>query len=324
MAHPDDPPPPVQVPTYLFTPRRLAVLGVLCAVLGAVILGNLGGGSAPSATPGTTSEAPTPPTPMPSPPPTPAAPSPAGPPAPTSAPPVGTVPPERAGIPRGTPPTPGPVSLADPTAVGEAFTAATFSYDANIDVSPAEAQRRSMQFATPSYAAKLQGSGTQPGGAQWSTLADHHGYITPSLPRTTTAAARPTPPRPRCGPGWSRSPATAPMGGLPRWAPRWCSCPSPGRPPPPRGRSQAYRSRPPPELAAAPVSAGRRRLSDRDTASRILERTLARGLAHPSDLHRWHCLSRTPNIEPAPTSVMNQRGSYRTPARTRGQEPAGI
>jgi len=70
---------------------------------------------------------------------------------------------------------------ADPTAVGEAFTVATFSYDANIDTSPADAQRRSMQFATPSYAAKLQGSGTQPGGARWSTLTDHHGYTTPTL-----------------------------------------------------------------------------------------------------------------------------------------------
>jgi len=178
MARPDDPPPPVQEPTYMLTPRRLVVLGVLCAVLGAVILGHLGGGSTPSATPDTTRE------------------TPAG---PTPAPPVGTVPPERAGIPRGTPPTPGPVNLADPTAVGEAFTTATFSYDANIDVSPAEAQRRSMQFATPSYAAKLQGSGTQPGGAQWSTLTDHHGYTTPSLaenhdggrpPDTPTTAVR--------------------------------------------------------------------------------------------------------------------------------------
>jgi hypothetical protein len=150
MARPDDPPPPIQEPTYLFTPRRLEVLGVLCVVLGAVILGNLGGGSTPSATPGPTSEAPTPPTPMPSPPPTPAAPSPTRPPAPTPAPPVGTVSPGRAGIPRGTPPTVGPVNLADPTAVGEAFTVATFSYDANIDTSPADAQRRSMQFATPS------------------------------------------------------------------------------------------------------------------------------------------------------------------------------
>jgi len=181
MARPDDPPPPVHEPTYLFTPRRLAVLGLLCAVLGAVILGNLGSRSTPSATPDTTSEAPPPPAPMSSPAPTPAAPSPTGPPAPTPAPPVGTVPPGRAGIPRGTPPTPGPVNLADPTAVGEAFTAATFSYDANIDVSPADAQRRSMQFATPSYAAKLQGSGTQPGGAQWSTLTDHLGYTTPTL-----------------------------------------------------------------------------------------------------------------------------------------------
>jgi len=199
MARPDDPPPPVHEPTYLLTPRRLAVFGVLCAVLGAVILGNLGSGSTPSATPDTTRETPVPPLAVSSPAPTPAAPSPTGPPAPTPAPPVGTVPPERAGIPRGTPPTPGPVNLADPTAVGEAFTTATFSYDANIDVSPAEAQRRSMQFATPSYAAKLQGSGTQPGGAQWSTLTDHHGYTTPSLaenhdggrpPDTPTTAVR--------------------------------------------------------------------------------------------------------------------------------------
>ncbi len=189
MARPDDPPPPVQEPTYLLTPRRLVVLGVLCAVLGAVILAHLGGGSTPSATPDTTRETLVPPPAVSSP-----APSPAGPPAPTPAPLVRTVPPGRAGIPRGTPPTPGPVNLADPTAVGEAFTVATFSYDANIDVSPADAQRRSMQFATPSYAAKLQGSGTQPGGARWSTLADHHGYTTPSLAENHDGGHRPDTP----------------------------------------------------------------------------------------------------------------------------------
>ncbi len=54
-------------------------------------------------------------------------------------------------------------------------------------------------FATPSYAAKLQGSGIHPGGARWSTLTDHHGYTTPTLaenhdggrpPDTPTTAVR--------------------------------------------------------------------------------------------------------------------------------------
>lgn len=295
MARPDDPPPPVHEPTYLLTPRRLVVLGVLCAVLGAVILAHLGGGSTPSATPDTTRETPVPPPAVSSP-----APSPAGPPAPTPAPSVRTVPPGRAGIPRGTPPTPGPVNLADPTAVGEAFTVATFSYDANIDVSPADAQRRSMQFATPSYAAKLQGSGTP---ARRRPLV--HLGRSPRLHHPLPGRE----PRRRPPAGHPHDRGAVLDGHDHRPQRRQLDCPD--------GHCAGVRV-PDPDVLHHPVAglrradpvrhlscprtsvaAGRRRLGERDTASRFLGRTLARGLAHPPDLLRRRCLTHAPNLETA-------------------------
>jgi len=206
MGHPPDSPPSTQsTVTYLFTTRRLVALGVLCVVLGGLILGHLGGKSptavapsptglppATSDTPSTASAAPAPGSAVPRSTTT-AQPSAA----PTAAPASG--PAGQTGVPRGTPATVSTVNLADATAVGEAFVATSFSYDTAIDVSPADAQRRSIPFATPAYAAQLRAAGTLPGGDRWNTLADHHGYTTPTLaenhdggrpPDTPTTAVR--------------------------------------------------------------------------------------------------------------------------------------
>ncbi len=83
--------------------------------------------------------------------------------------------------------------------MGAAFAVATFSYDTAIDVSPSDAQRRSAEFATPTYAAALRTPLAQGGGARFNELAAHHGYTTVALaenhddgrpPDTSTTAVR--------------------------------------------------------------------------------------------------------------------------------------
>jgi len=204
MGHQPDSPPTQSTVTYLFTTRRLVALGVLCVVLGVLILGHLGGKSptaaaprptglppATSDTPSTASAAPAPGSAVPRS--TTAQPSAA----PTAAP--ASAPAGQTGVPRGTPATVSTVNLADATAVGEAFVTTSFSYDTAIDVSPADAQRRSIPLANPAYAAQLRAAGTLPGGDRWNTLADHHGYTTTTLaenhdqgrpPDTGTTAVR--------------------------------------------------------------------------------------------------------------------------------------
>ncbi len=66
-----------------------------------------------------------------------------------------TVPPGASGIPRGAGPGIDQVNGADASAVGEAFSTATFTYDSLIDTSPADGQRRSADFATPAFATQL-------------------------------------------------------------------------------------------------------------------------------------------------------------------------
>jgi len=203
---PDSPPPTQDTVTYLFTTRRLVMLGVLCAVLGVLILGHLGGHSStasalsPTVLPPATSDTPFPSTASATPAPASSVPRPttkAPPsPAPTAAP-ASTVA-RPSGVPRGAPATVSTVNLADATAVGEAFVTTSFSYDTAIDVSPADAQLRSIPFATPGYAAQLRAVGTLPGGDRWNTLAEHHGYTTTTLaenhdqgrPPDTAAAVR--------------------------------------------------------------------------------------------------------------------------------------
>lgn len=83
------------------------------------------------------------------------------------------------GVPRGISAT--PVDDANPTAVAEAFAAATFSYDTAMDRSPSDAQARSAPFATPSYGAQLRQPLAQGGGARWNDLEAHRGYTTVSV-----------------------------------------------------------------------------------------------------------------------------------------------
>jgi len=75
----------------------------------------------------------------------------------------------------------GAVDGQSPDAVAAAFAGTTFTYDTAIDRSPFDAQVRSAVYATPSFAAVLKQPLHQGGGAQWNTLAAHHGYSTVAL-----------------------------------------------------------------------------------------------------------------------------------------------
>jgi len=68
-----------------------------------------------------------------------------------------------------------------PDGVASAFAAATFTYDTALDRSPFDAQVRSAVYATPSFASVLKQPLQQGGGAEWNTLAAHHGYTTVAL-----------------------------------------------------------------------------------------------------------------------------------------------
>ncbi len=110
-----------------------------------------------------------------------------------------TAPPGASGTPRGAGPGINQVNGADASAVGEAFSTATFTYDSLIDTSPADGQRRSADFATPAFATQLRQPLMQGGGAVWNEMA---------APRTLRRA--------RCGDGRSPRRGTPPMGGAPR------------------------------------------------------------------------------------------------------------
>jgi len=110
-----------------------------------------------------------------------------------------TVPPGASGTPRGAGPGINQVNGADASAVGEAFSTATFTYDSLIDTSPADGQRRSADFATPACATQLRQPLMQGGGAVWNEMAAHRGYTTVALtpdhddgrpPDTATSAVR--------------------------------------------------------------------------------------------------------------------------------------
>jgi len=75
----------------------------------------------------------------------------------------------------------GPVDGQAPDGVAAAFAAATFTYDTALDRSPYDAQVRSAVYATPAFAAVLKQPLQQGGGAEWNTLAAHHGYTTVAL-----------------------------------------------------------------------------------------------------------------------------------------------
>jgi len=103
------------------------------------------------------------------------------------------------GVPRGAGPGVTQVNGADASAVGAAFATASFTFDTAIDASPADAQRRSAEFATPSFAAELRQPLALSGGDRFATLIDHHGYVTVAMtenrddgrpPDTATTAVR--------------------------------------------------------------------------------------------------------------------------------------
>ncbi len=153
--------------------RNAARWGVGAAVL--VAVGTGCGGPAPAPTPATETSVSSPS----------AAPSSAAPstPSPRSAPgPVPSNPPIPAGTlgqPRGRVAV--PVDGQSPDGVAGAFAAATFTYDTALDRSPYDAQVRSAVYATPAFAAVLKQPLAQGGGAQWNTLAAHHGFTTVAL-----------------------------------------------------------------------------------------------------------------------------------------------
>ncbi len=89
------------------------------------------------------------------------------------------VPAGTAGSPRGQ--VVGAVDGQSPDGVAGAFAAATFTYDTALDRSPYDAQVRSAVYATPAFAAVLKQPLQQGGGAQWNTLAAHHGFTTVAL-----------------------------------------------------------------------------------------------------------------------------------------------
>ncbi len=74
-----------------------------------------------------------------------------------------------------------PVDGQSPDGVASAFAAATFTYDTALDRSPFDAQVRSAVYATPAFAAVLKQPLQQGGGAEWNTLAAHHGFTTVAL-----------------------------------------------------------------------------------------------------------------------------------------------
>jgi hypothetical protein len=79
---------------------------------------------------------------------------------------------------RGGPP---PALASDATSVGSAFAVTSFAYDTTIDVSPADAQRRSAEYATPAYAAQLRQPLANPSNQRFNDLTSHHGYTTVAL-----------------------------------------------------------------------------------------------------------------------------------------------
>jgi len=93
-----------------------------------------------------------------------------------SAPPVPT---GVAGQPRGASTT--AATTSDPDSVAQAFATVTFTFDTALDRSPFDAQARSATYATPTFAATLTRPLVQGGGAEWNTLAAHHGFTTVGL-----------------------------------------------------------------------------------------------------------------------------------------------
>jgi hypothetical protein len=93
----------------------------------------------------------------------------------------------KAGLPTG-------VDDQDATAVAVAAVTTDWIFDTTLDVSQADAQRRSQRWLTPAYAAQIAAAAQVAApGADWTAMAAHHGYTTVAL---TRAYDDPTPDSP--------------------------------------------------------------------------------------------------------------------------------
>ena len=79
---------------------------------------------------------------------------------------------------------PSHVDQHDATALAAAAVTTDWTWDTDLDTSPADAQRRSAAWLTPEYAAQVQTQApVSAPGADWTQLAAHHGYTTVKLAR---------------------------------------------------------------------------------------------------------------------------------------------
>ena len=91
------------------------------------------------------------------------------------------VPTGQPGLSRGDLIDPATVNGQNADAVATAAVATMYSYDTAIDNSPMDASRRATPWLTPDYAAAVAKPMPGGGGADWITLAQHHGYTTTSV-----------------------------------------------------------------------------------------------------------------------------------------------
>jgi hypothetical protein len=69
-----------------------------------------------------------------------------------------------------------------------------YRYDSAIDNSPMDATRRAKPWLTPDYAAAVEKPMPGGGGADWITLAEHHGYTTATVKEAHDDGAPPDDP----------------------------------------------------------------------------------------------------------------------------------
>ncbi len=124
------------------------------------------------------------------------------------------------GTPRGGVIAPSSVAGANADAVATAAVATMYRYDSAIDNSPMDATRRAKPWLTPDYAAAVDKPMPGGGGADWITLAAHHGYTTTSVREAHDDGAPPDDPThasrqrvvtvtPQGDNGWTAQPTVA-------------------------------------------------------------------------------------------------------------------
>ncbi|MFH9871569.1 hypothetical protein ACH4NT_36530 [Streptomyces lydicus] len=97
----------------------------------------------------------------------------------------------QAGTPKGG--LPKAVDEQDATAVAKAVAQVAFTYDAQLDRTRADAQRRTTRWLTPAYAQTALGQPVAPPGASWDQMATHHGYTTATARQAHDTAPASTP-----------------------------------------------------------------------------------------------------------------------------------